>query len=100
MTTLNTKEIIHEIQAHLTRRGDLYRNWYVGIAADIEQRLFGDHNVPSRKHWYIWERAADAQSARAVESHFQKLGCDGDSASADEKATYVYAYLKTATTRP
>ena len=29
--------------------GGVYSNWYVGIASDIEQRLFGDHNVDKEK---------------------------------------------------
>lgn len=47
---------------------DNFANWYVGIAANIEQRLFGDHRVHKNNHWWIHGQMISADRARFVET--------------------------------
>jgi len=88
--------IVNNIKNHADKEGSGYRNWYCGIAADPNQRLFNDHNVPKEegKAWWIKENAGTEQAARDTEEHLLNLGFDGDSGGGDYTTIHVYAYKK------
>jgi hypothetical protein len=46
MTPQAAQTVYDEIVAHMNKQGGTYFSWYVGIASDWEDRLFGDHQVP------------------------------------------------------
>lgn len=98
MTTKTAQSIYDEMVAHIEKEGGLASTWYAGITGDIEQRLFSDHNVPKRDHWYIYREASSAKSARSIESALIRYGCDGGSGGGDDDSVCVYAYKKTGTT--
>ena len=89
-----------EIVAHINKQGGSYSDWYCGITSDIESRLFGDHNVPRKDHWFIYRRCENDTDARAVETALVKLSCDGGSGGGDDTTVVVYAYLKSEDTNP
>jgi len=91
--------IAQEVAAHIREQGGLLANWYVGIASDVNQRLFRDHNVPRDNHWYIYRKAVNDQDAREIEKYFLDQGCKGGSGGGDDSCSFVYAYLITAITR-
>lgn len=96
----NFAEIIGGIRKFVGGTDDrTRRHWYVGIATDIEERLFGDHGVDKRdaRH-YIYYVADDERTARAAEAKLLELGYDGGAGGGD-RPRYVYAFLKTANTR-
>ena len=88
------------MHTHMKKEGSPPKNWYVGITSDIENRLFGDHNVPKKDHWRIHRKAFTSNDARAVEKAFLDYGCDGGAGGGDDTATFVYAYLKASVTNP
>ena len=93
-------EIVGGIRKFVGGSDDRTRgHWYVGIATDIEERLFGDHNVDKgdARH-YIYYMADSEQTARAAEAELLDLGYDGGVGCGDHPR-YVYAFLKTANTR-
>ncbi len=99
--TANSNEVIcSDISAHINQQGGARSSWYVGIASDVQQRLFGDHRVPKQGHWYIYREALSSHHARAIEKAFLDWGCDGGPGGGGSDTTYVYAYLKTAITMP
>lgn len=73
---------------------DTRANWYIGIASDIEQRLFGDHNVDRNSRDWIWREAFDANHARTAENLLLDQGYDGGSGGGDHATVYVYAFRK------
>jgi hypothetical protein len=75
-------------------------DWYVGIASDVRQRLFGDHGVSEDSGAWAWMGAASAEVARSVEAIYHAAGCDGGPGGGDHTTTVVYAYLKCAQTDP
>jgi hypothetical protein len=87
--------IIGEIDAHMQKSGIVNSGWYVGITSDVEDRLFGYHQVPKQNHWFIYCRAINSDEARAIETAYHRAGCKGDSGGGDRTATYVYAYVIT-----
>ena len=99
MAGKNKTVIAAEIKAHMDRQGGPYGNWYAGIASDIEQRLFSDHNVPRKNHWFIYREAFNVDDAREVEQYLFSLGCKGGPGGGDDSTKLVYAYLISATTR-
>ena len=77
MAPQSTQQVYDEILAHIKKQGGAYSQWYCGIASDWEDRLFNDHNVPKKDHWYIARQCYDDSDARAVEKDLLELGCDG-----------------------
>jgi hypothetical protein len=86
-----------EIDAYIQQSGVPNSGWYVGITSDVEQRLFGDHNV-SRSGVWIHGRCPNATEARALEAAYHRAGCKGAGGGGDSNAVYLYAYVITATT--
>ena len=99
MSAKDRNAITEEIKAHIRKQGGAYCSWYVGVTSDIEQGLFGDHNVPAQNEWYICRQAFTPADARAIEAGLLRLGCDGGTKCRDDAAVFVYAYLKTPATK-
>jgi hypothetical protein len=91
-------EAIQALDAHIREEGSGYAAWYCGIAADAEDRLFSDHNVPKKNAWWIRRNCGTDTAARRVEKHFLAKGCDGGRGGGDSNTTWVYAYRITQTT--
>lgn len=92
---VTVQSIIGEINAHMKQSGLANHNWYVGITSDVNERLFGSHNVPRKNHWYIYRRANSDTEARNIESAYHKAGCKGSGGGGDHTAVFVYAYVIT-----
>lgn len=90
--------IILDIDSHMKQSGITNANWYVGISSDIDERLFGFHQVPRKDHWYIYRRASNDSNARDVESAYHRAGCKGAGGGGDRTAVFVYAYVISANT--
>jgi hypothetical protein len=97
---MEKQQIVVEFDAFLFRQGGRPRDWYVGITKNPGGRLFGDHRVPMHEDIWIYSEAVDSTTARAVEAHFLALDLDGGPGGGDSNSKYVYAYRKTAQTRP
>lgn len=93
------QEIYSDITAYMKQHGYNASSWYAGITQDIDQRLFGDHNVSKENGVWIWCRAINSDHARSAEKGLLDLGCDGGGGGGDSDAVYVYCYLKTDGTR-
>ncbi len=96
----DVKTIIEEIVNHLVDgcSGGKYSEYYVGITKSIENRLFGDHNVPKKEHCRIHREANNDTDAREVEKHFLDQGMKGGGGGGDEESVYVYVYKISSTT--
>lgn len=91
--------IVKEIDKHLSISGKrYYSDFYVGITKNIEQRLFGDHNVSKDNSWWIYRTAETNEIARAVEKHYLDLGMRGGLGGGDYDSRIVYCYAVTPTT--
>ena len=87
------EDIIKEITAHLAACG--IRNWdevYVGIADDVEKRLFTDHNVSEKGGIWIYRQANSSDCAREVEKYMLDQGAQGGPGGGSDETNYVYAY--------
>lgn len=99
MNTKTKSEIVAEITAHISKSGSQYSEWYSGIAADAESRLFDDHNVSREGAWWIYRKANSDDEAREAEAELLELGCKGGGGGGDEDTVFVYAYKITSTTK-
>jgi hypothetical protein len=95
MRSQDSRSIIAEINAHMQQSGISNPRWYVGITSDIDERLFGFHQVPRKDHWFIYRRALTGADARAIEAAYHRAGCKGAAGGGDESADHVYAYVIT-----
>lgn len=87
------QQIANDIDAHLAKSNAKYfSNFYIGITNDIERRLFGEHNVPKKGHWFIYREATNDEHARSVEKHYLDKGMKGGDGGGDNSSTYVYCY--------
>jgi len=91
--------IYDEIIANIRKSPYNASAWYAGITQNVNQRLFGAHNVSKEGSWWIHREALSSNDARRVEEALINWGCDGGNGGGDSDAVYVYAYHKTADTR-
>ena len=89
------QSIINDINEHMKKSGITNANWYVGVTSDLNERLFGYHNVPRKNHWYIHRCAENDTDARNIEVAYHKVGCKGSGGGGDRSAVFVYAYVIT-----
>jgi len=92
------QEAYNEILAHIQQQGGSFSSWYCGITENIQDRLFGDHKVPKKDHWFIHRHCVSSAAARKVEETLLNKGCDGGTGGGDTDTDHVYAYLKTSVT--
>ena len=101
MNDLSPQQIQVEIMHLIHMERSPYSDWYVGIAKNPHIRLFQEHKVEMRNSWWIIRKAKNSEDARNVEKLIiNTYGTDGDSGGGDEESVYVYAYKKSATTKP
>lgn len=93
-----TISIASKIDAHMTKSEIPNNRWYVGITSDVQERLFGYHNVPRKDAWWIYDKCTSAAEARALESAYHTAGCQGAGGGGDADSVYIYAYVITPTT--
>jgi len=100
MTQQPAQAVYVDIVAHINKQGGPYSAWYCGIASNWQERLFNDHRVPKKDHWYIARQCFNHEDARKVEKALLEIGCDGGTGGGDETTVYVYAYLKSKVADP
>ena len=101
MAALTAQQAYDKIIAYIKEKGGAYSQWYCGIAADWEDRLFNGHQVPDKNYqWWIGLTCTSNTAARNVEDAMHELGCDGGPGGGDEATVCVYAYLKGSMTKP
>ena len=49
------QEIIADIANHFKNK--VYSSCYVGVTSDVDDRLFGDHNVSKKNGYWIYRTA-------------------------------------------
>lgn len=91
---MTAQQIYQEILAYMGASN--LANWYVGITNDVEDRLFGYHNVHRTNGAQYHAPALDVSHSRAVESALLNAGFDGGTGGGGDgdSATYVYVYRK------
>ncbi len=92
--------VYDQIVQHIKKQRGPYSSWYCGIASDWQTRLFDDHRVPRKDHWYIARQCFNDSDARSVERALLDLGCEGGGGGGDRSTIYVYAYLMAPGTNP
>ena len=88
------QEIIAAVDAYMRQFQYPNSDWYVGIAADPQERLFNGLNVDEDNGFWIYEHANSVETAREVEQAYLVGGHDGGGGGGSTDSTYVYAYVK------
>jgi hypothetical protein len=87
------QQTIKDFQEFISKNGGVYTQWYVGVAADPEKRLFNDHNVnKSSDSWIYSKHLGTDAAARYVEEVFLSKGCKGAPGGGDRTSCYAYIY--------
>ena len=95
------QEVITFLNDKLTKSPNTTNGqWYVGIASDVKDRLFSDHNVSETEDIWAYKEADTDEIARSVEQHFLNTELDGGPGGGDEGTRIVYVYLKSSRTKP
>ncbi len=91
---MTAEQVLNHVLNYLSNNyGTDYRSsWYVGIASDLNARLFGDHKVIASSRAWVAGKAVSTEHARAVEAHLLNLGHDGGRSGGDHTTTWVYAF--------
>ena len=95
------KQIVGRIRGHIKRRGGAYPAWVVGISKEPRSHLFAKHGVRRVGDFWILMHAETHEVARKVRLYLVKrLHLSGADGRDDPKADFVYAYKKSAHTKP
>ncbi len=98
-TTTTANSTAQEIAAYVGQHGGNYSQWYVGIAANPQDRLFSGHNVSERGGAWIYRTCTNSDQARAIEDYFISMGMKGGPGGGDATTKAIYAYRITSSTR-
>jgi len=60
-----------------------YNDWYVGVAADPQKRLFNDHAVNKQLDPWIFDTCSSSWEAREIEQYFIGQGSKGGPGGGD-----------------
>lgn len=96
---ISYNNLVAEFTDFISKYGNAYSNYYIGITNDVDRRLFGEHNVDIKNGKWIYGEADSDMDARRVEEHFLNKGCDGGTGGGDTNSTVVYCYKKTSNTK-
>lgn len=99
MEAKDTQLIVNEILAQIRKEGSSIGKWYVGVTSDVEKMLFREHNVSKEEARFCYHKAFNSDDAGYVGKVLVDCGCDGGSGG-EAAAVFVYAYLKTESTKP
>ena len=67
---------------------------YIGITKDPKRRLFDEHKITDEDYWWVYSDAIDAETARAVELHFLRMGMKGGPGGGDDETKFVYCFVR------
>jgi hypothetical protein len=98
LTPQSAETIFGNINNKMNASGVRFAGWYVGIAADPEDRMFNEHNVSRTGGTWIICRAFNDAQARKIEKAYHDAGCKGAGGGGDEKTVFIYAYVITLST--
>ncbi len=97
----SAKKIVGRIRGHIKKRGGAASTWVAGISKEPRARLFTKHGVRKVGDFWILMHAETHEVARRVRLYLtSKLSLIRGSGVEDPKADYVYAYRKSANTKP
>lgn len=88
-------DIIKNIDEHLSKSPkQYYKDFYIGITSNIDERLFGYHNVNRHGDWWIYCDGDTEEIARLVEKYYLDKGMKGAPGGGDGKGQtkIVYCY--------
>lgn len=95
-------DIIKSIDEHLSKSPKrYYRDFYIGITDNINERLFGYHQVNKQTDWWIFCAGDSEDIARKVEKYYIDKGMRGNpgGGKGKGKTKIVYCYEITNNTK-
>lgn len=95
------KTIVGRIKSHMKKRGGPNSAWVVGISKKPHASLFAKHGVRKAGDCWILLHAETHAVARKVRLYLtSKLSLSEGPGLEDPEADFVYAYRKSANTKP
>lgn len=95
------KQIVGRIKGHIEKRGGGYPAWVVGVSKEPRAHMFSGHGVRKVGDSWILMHAKSCAVARDVQLYLiKKLSLNDATAKEDPLADFVYAYRKSANTKP
>lgn len=95
-----TGRIIGDIQSFVSRHGEDYRNWYIGITADPLTRLLEEHKIDVNvDQWLCAEAFSNKEANLVLQRFINEFGMTG-SCDVDDKGCFIYAYRMGDHTQP
>ena len=95
------KQVVSRIRGHIKKRGGANNTWFVGLGKDARACLFETHRVRQKGDCWVLVHAESSSVARRVKSHLMKKhGVSGGQDLKGQRGDFVYAYKKSAHTKP
>lgn len=91
--TEESANIVTEFIDFMQQYDDDFTHWYVGVASDVNRKLYSEHRVKQFFDKSVWRESVPAPVAREVEEYFvAKLGSVGSRSNPAGEINSVYAY--------
>lgn len=81
------------------QHGKYYREFYVGIASDPNDRLINGHGVTTATPNIYWTSPLQTEYVRSLEKYFLTKGTMGGPGGGDNNTCYIYCYKIASNTR-
>jgi len=93
-------EIFDAMKDYIVQHGGDFQNWFVGVTSDVDRSLFVEHRVYNNRDLWIYRKCTNNRAVENIKGSLIKLGCKGYLGGWVNDPTIVYAYHKSAHTRP
>ena len=87
------EKAISAIEVHMGKFTSPPTNWYIGIANNVRQKLFIEHNVSEQNDKWIYTTLESNDSAKEIKRHFVNIGLQSEDSN-DELGNIIFAYQK------
>lgn len=92
--------VVNDIVHYIRKTNTPLADWYVGVAEDVQARVFEEHGVNKERDYWIYRECFTAAAARRIEQYFiTNCQTDGGSGGGSDASRFVYAYKKELHTR-
>ena len=100
ITIIPYYQIIDSLDEFIRKNSYTYRDWYVGLTANVEEHLFNEHQLSPETDVWIFEAIPDAREGARIREYFLNMGCVSGISDVTYQAQYIYLYRRSAKSNP
>jgi hypothetical protein len=93
-------QIINTLDEFIRKNSFTYHDWYVGLAVNVEENLFNEHQLNPETDVWIFKEIPDEKEGVRIREYFLNMGCVSGISDMTDRARYVYLYRRSSKSNP